>query len=61
MTMIIRINRDEKIVLLKALKDGFIDTDKIPALKKLVDEREPARFLTKQEARELLNKIENEC
>lgn len=59
--MKIKIEREEKIVLLKALKDGFLDTDMIPELKKVLDLAQPARFLTKKEAQELLNQIENEC
>lgn len=59
--MKIKIEREEKIVLLKALKDGFFDTDNLPELKKVLDLAQPARFLTKKEAQELLNQIENEC
>ncbi|GAB6013379.1 hypothetical protein [Viscerimonas tarda] len=59
--MKIKIEREEKIVLLKALKDGFLDTDMIPELKKVLDLAQPARVLTRQEAKEYLNQIENEC
>lgn len=58
--MKIKIEREEKIVLLKALKDGFIDTDKIPQLKKELDKALPARLLTKKEAAEYLKKLEHE-
>lgn len=59
--MKIKIEREEKIVLLNALKDGFLDTDNIPELKKILDNAQPARILTKQEVKEYLNQIENEC
>lgn len=59
--MKIKIEREEKIVLLQALKDGFFDTDNLPELKKVLDLAKPARFLTKKEAQELLKDIENGC
>lgn len=59
--MKIKIEREEKIVLLQALKDGFLDTDNLPELKKVLDLAKPARILTKEEAQELLKDIENGC
>lgn len=59
--MKIKIERKEKIALLKALKDGFLETDNIPELKVVLDNAQPARILTKQEAKEYLSQIENEC
>lgn len=59
--MIIEINKAEKVQLLKALQLGFIDTDKIPALKTELDKAQPARILTKEESKEFINQIENEC
>ena len=58
--MIIEINKAEKVQLLKALQLGFIDTDKIPALKTELDKAKPARILTKEESKEYKDQIENE-
>jgi hypothetical protein len=49
-----------KIELLNALKDGYLDTENIETLNKLVAEREPARVLTKAEMRELFEQLERE-
>lgn len=57
--MKIEINRAEKLELLNALQSGILDTDKIPALKTIIDNAKPARILSKQEAKELLKDIEN--
>lgn len=58
--MKIKIDRVEKIEILKALKSGCLDTDKIPAIKKVLDNAQPARVLTKKEAAELIKTLENE-
>jgi hypothetical protein len=58
--MIVKIDRETKIELLKALKIGYLDTANIPELNKIIMTREPARVLTKQEARELWQSMENE-
>lgn len=59
--MRVKIEKQEKAALLKALKDGFIETDNIPALKAVLDNSAPARILTKEEAKELIKQVENEC
>jgi hypothetical protein len=58
--MIIKIDRDTKIRLLQAMKDGYMDTANIPVLDEIVAVREPARILTRKEARELLQELEKE-
>lgn len=60
MTMKIKIERDEKIELIRALKVGVLDTDKIPSIKKVLDNAQPAKLLTKAQAVELLRELENE-
>lgn len=57
--MILNIDRALKLELLKALKAGQLDTDRIPELKQALQAREPARILTKQEAKELINQLES--
>lgn len=59
--MRLKIEKHEKVEMLKALKEGFLETDNIPTLKEALDKAQPARILTKEEAREFLTKIENEC
>lgn len=39
--MKIKINRNEKIALLDALQTGVLDTDRVPALKKVFKETRP--------------------
>lgn len=39
--MKIKIERAEKIALLQALRDGELDTSKVPALQKLLNEERP--------------------
>ena len=58
--MRIPIDRGLKVELLHSLKRGYLETENIDVLNKLVIEREPARVLTKQEARELWRELENE-
>ncbi|GHT06788.1 hypothetical protein AGMMS49525_15440 [Bacteroidia bacterium] len=58
--MIIKINRKEKIELLKALKMGYIDTEKIDTLNDLVTKYRPARDLTKEEIIQLEKWLEEE-
>ncbi len=55
--MILNIDRTLKLELLKALKAGQLDTDRIPELKQALDIREPARVLTKGEARDLIHEL----
>jgi hypothetical protein len=55
------IKRAEKLELLKAIQTGVMDTDRIPALKTELDKAKPARILTKEESKEFINQIENEC
>jgi len=59
--MKIEISRAEKLELLKALQSGVLETDRIPALKLVLDKRRPARVLTPAEAKEYLGWIESEC
>lgn len=56
--MKIELTKDHKIELLKALKTGVLDTDVIPELKEAMHLHEPARILTKKEAKELIEKLE---
>lgn len=53
--MKIRITKDQKILLLKSIQSGYLDTSIFPEL----HEREPARILTKEEARELWSDLES--
>lgn len=39
--MKIKINRQEEFELLQALKDGVLDTEKIPVLHKVLSEKRP--------------------
>lgn len=55
--MKIKITKELKILLIKALQDGVLDTEKIPEFRLLV----PARVLTKEEAAVFLQKLEDEC
>lgn len=55
MTMKIRITKEQKIELLKACQTGVFDTKIFPELYL----REPARVLTKEEARELWRDLDN--
>jgi len=55
--MKIQINREQKIKLLQAIKTGVFDSTIFPELYAY----EPARTLTKEEAKEFLNKIEKSC
>lgn len=57
--MRINLDKSDKIELLKALKTGVLDTDTIPELAKVMKLHEPARILTKEEARELLQELES--
>lgn len=52
--MKIKLTQQQKIELLKAVKTGYLDTAIIPELHL----REPARLLTKAEAKELMNDLE---
>lgn len=52
--MKIKITRELKILLIRALQDGVLDTEDIPELHTLT----PARTLTKEEARELWADLE---
>lgn len=54
--MKIKLTKIQKIELLKAVQSGFFDTEIIPELHL----REPARLLTKQEARQLWDDLDNE-
>lgn len=55
--MIIQLDRVQKVALLKMIKTGFINTDAIPELKAALQAREPARILTMQEAKELIQEL----
>ena len=52
--MKIPINKEQKIKLLQAIKTGVFDTEIFPELYKY----EPAKILTKEEAKELWNDLE---
>ena len=58
--MRIPIDRKLKVELLNSLKRGYLETENIEVLNKLVIEREPARVLTKQEAKELWEQLEKD-
>ena len=49
--MKIEIDRKTRIELLNSLKKGYLETENIEVLNKLVIEREPARVLSKAEAK----------
>lgn len=53
--MKIKLTKDQKVELLKAVQSGFLDTEIIPELHL----REPARVLTREEARQLWISLEN--
>lgn len=53
--MKIQITKQQKIALLQAIKKGVFDSEIFPELYGF----EPARTLTKKEARELWNDLEN--
>ena len=53
--MKIKLTKDQKIELLKAVQTGEFDTEIIPELRKY----EPARILTTAEAKTLWNDLEN--
>ena len=53
--MKIKIDRSLKILLLKAIQCGELDTEIFPELRGF----EPARILTKEEAKELWSDLEN--
>jgi hypothetical protein len=59
--MEIQINRAEKLELLKACQTGVLDTDKIPELKKMIDLRQPAKLLTREQAKEFMEEIHRSC
>jgi hypothetical protein len=59
--MEIQINRAEKLELLKACQTGVLDTDKIPELKKMIDLRQPAKLLTREQAKEFMEEINRSC
>ena len=52
--MKIPINKEQKIKLLQAIKTGVFDTEIFPELYKY----EPAKILTKEQAKELWNDLE---
>lgn len=58
--MKIKLNNAERLEMLKAWKSGILDTDCIKQIKSLVEKHEPARTLTKEEAKELGKDIEKE-
>lgn len=58
--MEIKLSREEKLELLRACQNGVLDTDKIAALKEVLDLAKPARILTKAEMKELFNELERE-
>lgn len=58
--MKIELNKEHKVTLLKALKAGILDTDTIPELKAFLALHEPARVLSRAEAKELMNELEKE-
>lgn len=58
--MKIKLNNAERLEMLKAWKSGTLDTDCIKQIKDLVEKHEPARTLTKEEAKELWKTIEKE-
>lgn len=58
--MKIELNKAHKIELLKALKAGTLDTDSIPELKALLALHEPARVLSRAEAKGLIKELEKE-
>lgn len=53
--MKIQITKEQKIEMLKAIQTGILNTEIFPELINL----EPARTLTKEEARELWNDLDN--
>lgn len=59
--MKIELKKQDKAELLKALSAGVLDTDTIPELKKVLDAAQPARVLTKAEAKDLITNLEKEC
>lgn len=58
--MEIKLSREEKLELLRACQNGVLDTDKIVALKEVLDLAKPARILTKAEMKELFSELERE-
>jgi hypothetical protein len=58
--MKIKLTVEHKKALLRALQSGILNTDEIPELRALVELREPARILSKEEATDLLKTLENE-
>ena len=58
--MEINLTRDDKIELLKACQSGILNTANLPALNKILENAQPARILTKQEAQEYITTIEKE-
>jgi ABC-type uncharacterized transport system ATPase subunit len=55
--MKIKITKDQKIELLKAIKSGEFDTEIFPELALI----EPAKFLSPKEMQAFIQKIENDC
>ena len=58
--MKIPVDRELKIELLESLRRGYIDTDNIEVVNKLIQGRLPARVLTRAEIKELTSELENE-
>ncbi len=58
--MKIKLDKQAKIGLLKAIQIGILDTDTISELKTLVEKYRPARVLSPKELREYMNQIEEE-
>lgn len=61
--MKVKLNKELKVKLLHAIKEGELNFDIFPELKgrNFKDMIEDARTLTKVEARELWGKLEQEC
>ena len=55
--MKIEITKEVKIKMLQALQKGYLETADIPELQKLIDDHAPARILTKKEAKEYLDEL----
>lgn len=56
--MKIELTRETRIKLIKAARDGYLDTSEIAELEDQIDIRRPARVLTKEEIRELFDELE---
>jgi hypothetical protein len=57
--MKIQLKKSDKIELLKAIGTGYLDTEKIPELDIIIKEREPAKLLSKEEARQFIIDLNN--